>query len=374
MKLSGKVTLAISALVFILSLASTTFLFITYQNGVMAEMRARGTTMADALARGVAEGIASENLGIIKQVQSIVQTRDVILAQVYSSVWLPIDSYPSDNFNLVPNPRAMARLNQHADDCFIQERDAVDFYAPVYYHHLEQPAGPKYIIGYVRIKLSTRPVNSVIINHIIIYFLGSLAFTILVLIALRALIHQFLLDPIERLNRAIARAVDRDAFQPVPVTSSDEIGQLSSQFNRLFAAIQERERNVRLSEEKFSTVFRLSPDALAIAHFEDGRFTEINEGFAALFGYRTEEILGRTSHELNLWTNPEDRSGLLAELNAHGVVHNLEVLFRPREGPLRTCCLSARLIEIKGRLCILSVVRELTQRELAEEWLRGTSG
>ena len=252
--LGSKVTIFLTAIVLVFSLASTSFMFMTHRRVVMKELTARGTTMAEALARAVAEGIESEDLGVIRQVQSIVRTDDVLLAQVYSSVWLPIDSYPDDNFSIAPDPAAVKLLDTEPAGCYLRNRNDIDFYTPVTYHRLEQPAGRKFVIGYVRIKLSTRQVNAVLIQHIITFFAGALGLTLIAILVLNGLVRKLVLRPIEQLNRAVSAAVRSDSFLPVTVSSQDEIGELSHNFNRMFAAIRERERSLRESEANLQQV------------------------------------------------------------------------------------------------------------------------
>jgi PAS domain S-box-containing protein len=137
--------------------------------------------------------------------------------------------------------------------------------------------------------------------------------------------------------------------------------------------IQERkqaEERLRLSEAKFSTVFRVSPDAIHINCLEDGRYIEINEGFTTFTGYTSEDVAGKTSLEINFWNDPQDRQRLVNELQIQGKVENLEALFRCKDGTVKTGLMSACVIEINGEKCILSVTRDITDRKQAEQALR----
>ena len=137
--------------------------------------------------------------------------------------------------------------------------------------------------------------------------------------------------------------------------------------------ITERKRvedALRLSEEKFSTAFRISPDSININRLRDGMYIEINEGFSTLTGYLPEEVVGRTSMELNIWANPQDREQLVKGLREKGEVINLEAPFQVKNGIIKICLMSARVIEINQEKCILSMTRDITERKQAEEALR----
>ena len=49
---------------------------------------------------------------------------------------------------------------------------------------------------------------------------------------------------------------------------------------------------LRLSEEKFASAFKASPDSVNINRLSDGTYLEVNEGFTAIAGYQPEEGAG----------------------------------------------------------------------------------
>jgi PAS domain S-box-containing protein len=129
------------------------------------------------------------------------------------------------------------------------------------------------------------------------------------------------------------------------------------------------EEALRHSEEKFSRAFKLSPDAVNINRLRDGAYIEINEGFTKAMGWTEEEVIGRTSlpGDLDIWCRAEDRQKLVDGLRANGEVHGLQAPFRSKEGRILIGLMSARLIEINGEPCILSITRDITERVQAEE-------
>ncbi len=130
------------------------------------------------------------------------------------------------------------------------------------------------------------------------------------------------------------------------------------------------EEALRTSEEKFSKVFHTSPDSININRLADGLFIEINQGFTDLTGYTAEEVHGKTSLELNIWANTEDRQRLAQGVRQHGGVTNLEAPFRLKDGTVKTGLMSATLLEVNGEPCILSITRDISERKRAEDALR----
>ncbi len=132
------------------------------------------------------------------------------------------------------------------------------------------------------------------------------------------------------------------------------------------------EEALRLSEEKFSKAFKTSPDAVNINRLSDGLYLDINEGFTEIMGYTREDVIGRSSlpGDLGIWVRQEDRDHLVASLKATGEAIGLEAPFRCKGGTVIYGQMSARVLEINGEACILSITRDITERKRTEEALR----
>jgi PAS domain S-box-containing protein len=123
-------------------------------------------------------------------------------------------------------------------------------------------------------------------------------------------------------------------------------------------------------EQKFKSVFMISTDAMYIATLEDGRIIEINNAYTKLFGYSREEALGKTSSQLNLYYNSEDRSKVVNEFNANNQISDLELKGRRKGGDLIIISLSARILEIDNRKLQVGVLKDITDAKHKEEALQ----
>ncbi len=123
---------------------------------------------------------------------------------------------------------------------------------------------------------------------------------------------------------------------------------------------------LRLSEEKFSKAFHTSPDSINLNRLKDGIYLEINQGFTALTGYTVADVTGKSSLDIDIWGNPADRDRLVQALAAHGQVKDFEASFRLKDGTVRVGLMSARLIEVAGEPCILSITRDIDDRKRME--------
>ncbi|MGH7999342.1 MAG: sensor histidine kinase, partial [Brasilonema sp.] len=100
------------------------------------------------------------------------------------------------------------------------------------------------------------------------------------------------------------------------------------------------------------------------------RYIEINDSFVKQSGYESEEAIGRTAFDLNIWVHQSDRTTVLQELQKHGVVRNMEFEFRRKSGEIRTGLFSAEVIHLDGIPCLLSVNHDISERKKAEIALR----
>jgi two-component system cell cycle sensor histidine kinase/response regulator CckA len=126
-------------------------------------------------------------------------------------------------------------------------------------------------------------------------------------------------------------------------------------------------RALRESEEKFAKAFRASPHPFLISELETGRYVDVNVGFERITGYGREEVIGRTSLELGIWENPEDRIELMARLRRDGKVRDIELRFRRKYGEILITRCAFESIELAGRQCMLSSIEDITEQRRAEE-------
>jgi PAS domain S-box-containing protein len=127
------------------------------------------------------------------------------------------------------------------------------------------------------------------------------------------------------------------------------------------------EEALRISEEKFSKAFRSSPQSIVISSLEEGRYIEVNDTFLTMTGYKREEIIGRTSLEINIWPSPEDRKRFMSLLEERGVVRNFETNYRHITGDYGVMLLSSEIIDLGGEQCLLSIAADITERKKAED-------
>ncbi len=130
------------------------------------------------------------------------------------------------------------------------------------------------------------------------------------------------------------------------------------------------EQERRESEEKFSAIYQATPDMVSVTRTTDGTILEVNEAFTRHLGFTRDEAMGKTTLELGIWAEPADRAAFIAALEATGQVNEFETILRRMDGSLVTCIFSARLMDFGGEKCVLSIIRDITERKRIEEEIR----
>jgi PAS domain S-box-containing protein len=220
-------------------------------------------------------------------------------------------------------------------------------------------------------------------------FIGRVALLILIIavfvtIATMITLGSAIIEPIYLLRedlQAAGEAAGNDHqtpnFRSSQLSRNDELGEVITTFEQMFQrvseAIAEQKQSkfaLRLSEEKFAKAFRASPHPVIITSATEGQFIEVNDSFTMLFGYTSEEVIGRTAAELNLWVNPDDPSQLFQLMQRYYRIRNQEVQLRHKWGKILTVLFSVEMMTLNGQDCLLAVLNDVTERKRAQEALQ----
>jgi PAS domain S-box-containing protein len=122
--------------------------------------------------------------------------------------------------------------------------------------------------------------------------------------------------------------------------------------------------------ERFVKAFDATPMPMSILSTAELRYQEVNEGFLRLFGLRRDRVLGHTPAELGLGPDELIRRTVLAPLETHATVRNLQLRFRHHSGGERITEVSAELFDFGDEPCVLMVTQDITERLALEARLR----
>ncbi len=140
-------------------------------------------------------------------------------------------------------------------------------------------------------------------------------------------------------------------------------------FARDISDQKELESARRESEERFQKSFYGTPVAMSLLALPDNRFIDVNESFLRLFEFTREEVIGRTSLDIGLWSDPAAREGLLEKLRAGEPVRNVELTLRTKSGKTRHVIVAVETLSLGPHEAWLSAVVDITETKDLERRL-----
>ena len=161
--------------------------------------------------------------------------------------------------------------------------------------------------------------------------------------------------------------VTKDGRQ-IPVETKVSRGKWNGQ-DALFG-ISEDVSELCISEEKFAKTFQASAALMALTRWEDGRFVDVNQAVLTTLGYAREEVIGKTTLELNIFVDIGEREATRREVVERGKARHMEVRIRTKQGDIRHGLFSADLLHVQDTPYLLTTMLDITQVKRAEEEVR----
>jgi PAS domain S-box-containing protein len=127
------------------------------------------------------------------------------------------------------------------------------------------------------------------------------------------------------------------------------------------------EEKVKASEQMFSTLFYKSPLFKAIIERPTGKYIEVNDAFVDFVGNAKEDILGKTSMELNILEHPENWDQVIKNIQKNGSVREQEMQLNSKNGNTSWVSTNVDIVNLNGKECFLSTAIDITKRKIAEE-------
>ena len=129
-----------------------------------------------------------------------------------------------------------------------------------------------------------------------------------------------------------------------------------------------RTKELRESKEKYSNLFHHSNDAIFL-HDLEGNIRDVNQRVLEQFGYTRSEILKLKIPELHPIEELETSKKAFEEISKKGVIR-FEISFKKKNGENFLAEVSSSLFDIGGKKVIQGIVRDITERKLAEQKLK----
>ncbi len=129
------------------------------------------------------------------------------------------------------------------------------------------------------------------------------------------------------------------------------------------------ERENRELMERLSRAFDGSPVPQAISTMEEGRFFHANNAFLELFGFSRDEVIGKTSLELDL-IDSKTREEAIQILKDNGELNDFEIRWQRPDGKNLRILWSSQQVEMEMQVLLHSNFVNNTEKGRMEEELR----
>jgi diguanylate cyclase (GGDEF)-like protein/PAS domain S-box-containing protein len=139
---------------------------------------------------------------------------------------------------------------------------------------------------------------------------------------------------------------------------------------KMTSVAEPEEPAVHTKDDRYRNAFETSPDGVLIARAEDGKILDVNPSFLELMQFTREEVLERTSTQLDIWADMSDSHKVAEDLHERGSCRDVEVRLRRKNGEIFWGQLSAAYSDFDGEPCVISYIRDVSAAKADEEKIR----
>lgn len=120
---------------------------------------------------------------------------------------------------------------------------------------------------------------------------------------------------------------------------------------------------VRRSEALLSHLVASSPDVITLTDLDSGRFAMVNRTFERITGWKSDEVIGRTSSEVGTWADASDRERFVRQVRELGRVQDMALRFQRRDGSAVPMLVSGARFAMDRRDYLVINARDMTELE-----------
>ncbi|OSM00219.1 ABC transporter substrate-binding protein [Magnetofaba australis] len=189
--------------------------------------------------------------------------------------------------------------------------------------------------------------------------------TILFAVYAFSLFKRRIVDPLQELHQSAHAIEHGDYNQRIAITTDDEMAEAARAFNAMSASVRDRTQRLR-------SVIDTAVDGIIVINAR-GVMQEVSPAAQKIFGYSAEQMVGANVSMLMPYPYRSEHDGYLSNYLKSG---NTQILGRQREtvgrrhdGALFPMDLAVAEAQINGERFFTGIVRDITQRKLAEREL-----
>jgi PAS domain S-box-containing protein len=136
---------------------------------------------------------------------------------------------------------------------------------------------------------------------------------------------------------------------------------------RLYKELEEANQAIKESNNRFSTIFHSSPNAIILASYPQGEFIDANLSFYANFLLSYDDVVNKKFSDLPIWYETDDMSKVFQLLQKNMRISNFEIIMKNKAEEKIVALITSEVIELNGQLSILCSIQDISDRKRAEE-------
>ncbi|MCB9874787.1 MAG: PAS domain S-box protein [Planctomycetaceae bacterium] len=193
--------------------------------------------------------------------------------------------------------------------------------------------------------------------------------TLLLVIFVAMLVSRSISRPIARLIHSVRTIAEGNIQERVAVTSTDEIGQLGVEFNRMAKRLQSNIHDLSEQEARTKTILDSTADAILTID-EDATVLSINAASARMFGFASDELVGKNVSLIvpALTWKPEHEvhENSLAPGTSRSIGGESEALGHHRDGHVVPLSMRVAEMNFRGERTFIATLQDITERNRIE--------
>ncbi len=122
--------------------------------------------------------------------------------------------------------------------------------------------------------------------------------------------------------------------------------------------------------ENYKLFIKESPISMAVISLKTGEFLETSNGFTLLTGWRADEVIGKSSTEIELYENPENRKEFIDKIIRNGRIIGFETTIVTKTGENKDVLLSGEAVFARNERLAITTAQDVSEMKHAQQKLR----
>jgi len=125
-----------------------------------------------------------------------------------------------------------------------------------------------------------------------------------------------------------------------------------------------------LAEQRFEAAFSANPAPAIICRLSDLRYIKVNPGFLEMTGFRRDEVIGKSTYEIDILTEATQRDLALEKLGQNQTIPQMEGLVPVSDGGKKHVIVAGEPLVVADEACMLFTFADLDPLKKTETALR----